>query len=99
MVAGPWLADTLKALRNPQALTSPATAGADAGDALQGKLRPYQQVGVQWLYLLARLGLGACLLEKLRLIQDRGNAGKAYQTTGDYDAVLRSHCRLDIRKP
>jgi hypothetical protein len=38
-------------------------------------------------------------LEKLRLIQDRGNAGKAYQTTGDYDAVLRSHCRLDIRKP
>jgi hypothetical protein len=67
VVAGPWLADTLKALRNPQALTSPATVGADAGDALQGKLRPYQQVGVQWLYLLARLGLGACLADDMGL--------------------------------
>ncbi len=37
-------------------------------------------------------------LEGLRLIRERGKAGKAgkaYQTTSDYDAVLRAHCRFD----
>src|ERR1019366_6921267 len=56
VVAGPWLAETLKGLRSPQGL-----AQVDPGDALEGVLRPYQQVGVRWLYLLTKLGLGACL--------------------------------------
>jgi non-specific serine/threonine protein kinase len=30
-------------------------------------LRPYQQVGVRWLYLLAKLGLGACLADDMGL--------------------------------
>ena len=62
MVAGPWLAETLKALRSPQGLD-----GADPGDALKGTLRPYQQVGVRWLYLLTKLGLGACLADDMGL--------------------------------
>jgi non-specific serine/threonine protein kinase len=62
VVAGPWLADTLQGLRSPQGL-----AQIDPGDALQGVLRPYQQVGVRWLYLLAKLGLGACLADDMGL--------------------------------
>jgi hypothetical protein len=62
VVAGPWLADTLKGLRSPQGL-----AQVDPGDALKGALRPYQQVGVRWLYLLAKLGLGACLADDMGL--------------------------------
>ncbi len=62
IVAGPWLADTLKGLRSPQAL-----AQIDPGDALNGVLRPYQQVGLRWLYLLSTLGLGACLADDMGL--------------------------------
>ena len=63
VVAGPWLAETLKALRNPQQ----GLDGMDPGDGLKGKLRPYQQVGVRWLHLLTRLGLGACLADDMGL--------------------------------
>jgi non-specific serine/threonine protein kinase len=62
VTAGPWLAETLKELRNPQGL-----AQVDPGDALKGVLRPYQQVGLRWLYLLAKLGLGACLADDMGL--------------------------------
>ena len=61
-VAGPWLAKTLAALRDPGGL-----ARVDPGASLGGTLRPYQQVGVQWLYLLAQLGLGACLADDMGL--------------------------------
>ena len=62
VVAGPWLAETLKGLRSPEGL-----AQVDPGAALKGTLRPYQQVGVRWLYLLARLGFGACLADDMGL--------------------------------
>lgn len=62
VAAGPWLAETLKGLRSPQGL-----AEVDPGDALEGVLRPYQQIGVRWLYLLAKLGLGACLADDMGL--------------------------------
>ncbi len=62
VVAGEWLAETLKALRSPEGL-----GGLDPGDGLKGKLRPYQQVGVRWLHLLTRLGLGACLADDMGL--------------------------------
>ncbi len=62
VIAGPWLAETLKGLRSPEGL-----AGIDPGSALNGTLRPYQQVGVRWLYLLAKLGLGACLADDMGL--------------------------------
>ena len=62
VVAGPWLADTLKSLRGPEGL-----AQVEPGAALKGTLRPYQQAGVRWLYLLYRLGLGACLADDMGL--------------------------------
>jgi len=61
-VAGPWLAETLAALRRPDGL-----ARVDPGRFLQGKLRPYQLAGVQWLYLLTQLRLGACLADDMGL--------------------------------
>ncbi|MGA9627227.1 MAG: DEAD/DEAH box helicase [Bryobacteraceae bacterium] len=62
VVAGPWLAETLKGLRSPEGL-----ARIDPGAALSATLRPYQQVGVRWLYLVAKLGLGACLADDMGL--------------------------------
>jgi len=61
VTAGPWLAETLSALRAPDGV------GADPGPALHGTLRPYQKVGVQWLHLLSGLGLGACLADDMGL--------------------------------
>jgi len=61
-VAGPWLAQTLAELRRPE-----TASGRDPGRSLQGTLRPYQRTGVQWLYLLARLRLGACLADDMGL--------------------------------
>jgi hypothetical protein len=62
VVAGPWLAQTLKALRSPEAL-----AKIEPVQQLRGTLRPYQQVGLRWLHLLSRLGLGACLADDMGL--------------------------------
>ncbi len=61
-VAGPWLAETLTALRRPEAL-----ARVEPGRSFKGALRPYQQAGVQWLHLFTRLGLGACLADDMGL--------------------------------
>jgi superfamily II DNA or RNA helicase len=61
-VAGPWLAQTLAAMRRPE-----TAARIDPGPSLHGTLRPYQRIGVQWLYLLARLRLGACLADDMGL--------------------------------
>jgi non-specific serine/threonine protein kinase len=62
MVAGPWLAETLKALRGAEGL-----AHVDPGGDLTAQLRPYQVVGMRWLHLLAKLGLGACLADDMGL--------------------------------
>ena len=61
-VAGPWLAETLAALRHSDGLVR-----IDSGKFLHGTLRPYQQAGVQWLYLLTQLRLGACLADDMGL--------------------------------
>jgi len=60
--AGPWLAETLAALRGPQGL-----AAVDVGSDLHASLRPYQQHGLRWLHLLSRLRLGACLADDMGL--------------------------------
>ena len=60
LVAGPWLAEILQGLRQPEGLAQ-ITPGAE----LKATLRPYQQAGVRWLYLLTRLGLGACLADDM----------------------------------
>lgn len=61
-VAGPWLAQTLAGLRHPD-----GRSRVDPGRSLNGELRAYQRVGVQWLHLLVRLGLGACLADDMGL--------------------------------
>ncbi|KAA0997913.1 DEAD/DEAH box helicase [Paraburkholderia panacisoli] len=62
LVAGTWLADILQQLRQPEGL-----AQIGPGPELKASLRPYQQAGVRWLYLLTRLGLGACLADDMGL--------------------------------
>ena len=84
-VAGPWLAETLAALRRPDGL-----ARIDPGKSLQGTLRPYQLSGVQWLYLLTQLRLGACLADDMGL-------GKTIQVLSLLLA-LKNEAR-DKRKP
>jgi non-specific serine/threonine protein kinase len=61
-VAGPWLAETLRALRSPEAVER-----IEPGRDLNGTLRPYQQTGVRWMHLLSQLGLGACLADDMGL--------------------------------
>lgn len=61
-VAGPWLQETLAALRDPS-----ATPRIDPGQSLNGTLRPYQQTGVTWLHMLSQLKLGACLADDMGL--------------------------------
>lgn len=59
---GEWLAALLAQLRSPEAI-----AAARPGRELKATLRPYQEQGVQWLWLLSRLGLGACLADDMGL--------------------------------
>ena len=61
-IAGPWLAQTLAALRH-----SNVQARIDPGQRLRGTLRPYQRAGLQWLHLLSQLRLGACLADDMGL--------------------------------
>ncbi|HEX8812814.1 MAG TPA: DEAD/DEAH box helicase, partial [Terracidiphilus sp.] len=84
-VAGPWLAETLAALRHPDGL-----ARVDPSRSLGGTLRPYQQVGVQWLYLLAQLRLGSCLADDMGL-------GKTIQVLSLL--LVLKHEAGDKRKP
>jgi non-specific serine/threonine protein kinase len=62
VTAGSWLTTVLQQLRSPSARGS-----VKANNELRGTLRPYQEVGVQWLDLLSRLGLGACLADDMGL--------------------------------
>ncbi len=70
VIAGKWLASRLDALRSPELR---AEIDADAG--LQGELRPYQKLGVQWLWTLRGLELGGCLADDMGL-------GKTIQVLG-----------------
>jgi len=60
--AGSWLEETLRQIQAPGdiGMTVPPRD-------LRAILRPYQITGVKWLWLLARLGLGACLADDMGL--------------------------------
>ncbi len=60
--AGDWLGDTLQKLRDPTAL-----AETYPGKDLLATLRGYQQTGVNWLWFVTSLGLGACLADDMGL--------------------------------
>lgn len=60
--AGAWLSEILSSLREPGRLTAQAP---DYG--FRGTLRPYQQIGQDWLRFISSLGLGACLADDMGL--------------------------------
>jgi len=60
--AGRRLAALLDDLRSPERLQAP-----DPGSEFKAVLRPYQREGVNWLYFLTKLGLGACLADDMGL--------------------------------
>ena len=74
-VAGSWFAEMLSGLSRAD---SKAPHRADR--RLKAVLRPYQKVGVNWLWKLKQLGLGGCLADDMGL-------GKTIQVLG---LLLRS---------
>lgn len=56
---GEWMEETLRALAEPTPAPPPAS--------LRGTLRPYQAVGLNWLWFCARAGFGACLADDMGL--------------------------------
>ncbi|MCI5066358.1 DEAD/DEAH box helicase [bacterium] len=59
---GKWLASLFEKMQNPELVRS-----VSPGKDFAGKLRPYQQNGLNWLLLLDSLGLGACLADDMGL--------------------------------
>jgi len=59
---GSWLKEQLAEIRCIQNLKD-----VEPNEGLQGSLRPYQQDGLNWLWLLVRLGFGACLADDMGL--------------------------------
>ena len=59
---GKWLGGLLKSLRHPRKLKS-----IGVPDGFIGELRPYQEVGYQWLLQMNRLGFGTCLADDMGL--------------------------------
>ena len=62
MIAGTWLSSRIDALRRPEWNTA-----IDASAGLKTDLRPYQKLGVRWLWTLRSLGLGGCLADDMGL--------------------------------
>jgi hypothetical protein len=59
---GGWLASMLEELRAPE-----ESNAVDLDKTLKGTLRHYQAIGVNWLWLVSQLGLGACLADDMGL--------------------------------
>jgi non-specific serine/threonine protein kinase len=59
---GSWLEETLELLRDPS-----RSEVILPGKSLNGTLRTYQESGLRWLWLLSKLGLGACLADDMGL--------------------------------
>ena len=59
---GKWLGGLLKSLRNPRKMK-----GASVPVEFNGELRPYQEIGYQWLLQMNTLGFGACLADDMGL--------------------------------
>jgi len=62
VVAGKWLSAQLEALRSPE-----VDERIEANAGLVAELRPYQKIGVQWLWTLQSLGIGGCLADDMGL--------------------------------
>lgn len=66
VVAGDWLKLLLQKLRDPAA-EEHGEVDALLNKHLKASLRPYQIVGVKWLWLLYQLRLGSCLADDMGL--------------------------------
>jgi superfamily II DNA or RNA helicase len=62
VTSGEWLGQLLEQLRQPETIER-----ARIGSDLKATLRPYQEIGVHWLWFLSRLELGACLADDMGL--------------------------------
>lgn len=62
VIAGKWLTDKLDSLRSPR-----IRAEIESGAGLRAELRPYQKLGVQWLWSMRSLELGGCLADDMGL--------------------------------
>ena len=62
VAAGTALREALTDLGEPS-----RAARFDPNEGLRARLRPYQEAGVRWLWLMQRLGLGACLADDMGL--------------------------------
>ena len=108
VVAGEWLVAKLGALRSPDIR---GEIDRDAG--IEGTLRPYQKIGVQWLWTLNSLQLGGCLADDMglgktvqvialfSLLRRRRTAGKNASPTADLlvvPASLLENWRAEIAR-
>ncbi len=62
VAAGSSLREALEHLRRPE-----SAADFDPNAHLTARLRPYQETGVKWLWVMHSLGLGACLADDMGL--------------------------------
>ncbi len=103
--AGAWLEESLRQLRQPAGVNA-AVPPPD----LRATLRPYQQTGVKWLWLLTRLGLGACLaddmglgktiqvLSLLLMLREQRSAGEQRPSLLVLPASLLSNWKAEIER-
>jgi SNF2 family DNA or RNA helicase len=66
VVAGDWLKQALDRLRNPEESMEDSMQKT-LNRHLIATLRPYQLIGVQWLWLLYQIKLGGCLADDMGL--------------------------------
>ena len=101
--AGEGLRELLAGLREPARL-----AAVRDLPGLQADLRPYQQTGLNWLWLLSELGLGACLADDMGLgktiqvisllLAQRGGAGRKFPSLLVLPASLLSNWKSELQR-
>lgn len=101
--AGGRLRELLAGLREPAGL-----ATVQAGDRLRATLRPYQQTGLNWLWFLSELGLGACLADDMGLgktiqvisllLAQQGRSGKPGPSLLVLPASLLANWRSELER-
>jgi non-specific serine/threonine protein kinase len=101
--AGDRLKVMLEGLREPARL-----AAVQAGAGLQATLRPYQQTGLNWLWFLSELGLGACLADDMGLgktiqvisllLAQKGVAGRNKPSLLVLPAALLSNWKSELER-
>jgi superfamily II DNA or RNA helicase len=88
MHAGDWLREVLVKMRDPSQTEEDVCPGKE----LRTALRPYQKTGVNWLWFVYQMGLGACLADDMGL-------GKTVQIIALLLAVKRRSSGVAKRPP